>query len=255
MRVAITRGISPRMDRCELTHVERQEIDLERAIAQHQSYETLLEDLGCEVRCLRASPDLPDSVFVEDTAVVMDEIAIITRPGAPSRQAEIPEITAELALHRPMAQITVPGTLEGGDILVMDRRVIVGLSSRTNACGARQAADILRPFGYEVVTVPIEKCLHLKSAVTRVATDTILVNRAWIDAGAFTGETRIIDVDPAEPFAANALQIGESVVFPAAYPRTADRLNQAGIRVRPIDVSEILKAEGGVTCCSLVFEA
>ncbi len=253
MRVAITRGVSPSIDRCELTHVERQTIDPARAAAQHEEYERTLERLGCEVRRLPESADLPDSVFVEDTAVVLGEIAIITRPGAASRQAEIPEITAALSLHRPMAQITAPGTVEGGDVLVVGRKVYVGQSSRTNSCGVRQVADILRPFGYEVTPLPIVNCLHLKSAATRVAKDAFLVNREWIDAVVFSKE-RLIDVDPTEPFGANALLIGERVIYPTAYPRTADRLAKAGIRVTPVEVSEILKAEGGVTCCSLVFE-
>jgi dimethylargininase len=234
--------------------MERQPIDPARASAQHAEYERTLERLGCEVRRLPESADLPDSVFVEDTAVVLDEIAIIARPGAASRQAEIPEMTAALSLHRPMAQITAPGTVEGGDILVIDRRVYVGLSSRTNACGLRQIVDILRPFGYEVTPVPIARCLHLKSAATRVAKDAVLINREWIDVDAFPKDLRLIDVDPLEPFGANALLIGERVIHPAVYTRTADRLARAGIRVATVDVSEILKAEGGVTCCSLVFE-
>jgi len=242
------------MGRCELTHLERHEIDVDRAAAEHDRYEALLRELGCEVRSLPAAPDLPDSVFVEDAAIVLDELAIITRPGAESRRCEIPAIAAALALHRQMAQIVVPGALEGGDVLVIDRKVYTGMSSRTNSCGIRQLADFLRPYSYAIVPVPVSACLHLKSAVTRVAADSLLINRHWVHPDAFPRAMRRIDVDPEEPFAANALWIDDRVIYPAAFPRTMERLRAAGIDVAPIDVSEIAKAEGGVTCCSLVFE-
>ncbi len=254
MRIAITRQVSPSIGRCELTHVERQEIDYRAAVRQHGEYERLLAKLGCEVRSLPAASDLPDSVFVEDTAVVLQEIAVITRPGADSRKAEIPSVAAAIALHRPMAQIVVPGTLEGGDVLAVDRRVYVGMSTRTNASGVQQLSDILRPFGYTVCTVEIKSCLHLKSAVTRVAPDALLVNPLWVDRRELPDDLGRIEVDPAEPFAANALQVGDRVVYPAAHRRTVERLVAAGVRVDPIDISEISKAEGGVTCCSVIFD-
>jgi dimethylargininase len=253
VRVAITRRVSRNIGRCELTHLERAPIDVPAAAAQHQQYERCLADLQCEVVALPQEPDLPDSVFVEDTAVVLDELAIITRPGAASRRPETTAVAGALRPYRKLAHIREPGTLEGGDVLVVGRDVYVGLSARTNEDGFGQLRDVLTPLGYSVTPVRVEACLHLKSAVTRVGDDSLLINRSWVDGGLFTGR-RLIDIDPAEPFAANALRVGETVVYPAAYGRTGGRLRDAGFDVAPVDVTELAKAEGGVTCCSLILE-
>lgn len=253
MRVAITRGVSPSIGRCELTHLEREAIDFDVAREEHSRYERCLADLGCEVQNLPAEPELPDSVFVEDTAVVFDELALLTRPGAESRRPEIPGIAAALGRYRPLAHIAGPGTLDGGDVLVLDHEVFVGRSSRTNDEGVRQVRDILAPFGYAVTGVRVSGCLHLKSAVGRVAPDTLLFNRSWVDGTAF-GDMRFIDVDPGEPRAAGALLIADTVVYPERFKRTLERLDHAGIRTTTVKLSELAKAEGGVTCCSMVFE-
>jgi dimethylargininase len=253
MRIAITRAVSPGIGKCQLTHVERAGIDVAVASAQHREYERCLSALGCKVRTLPADPDLPDSVFVEDAAVVLDEVAVIARPGAESRRAETGTVAGALRPHRALAAIGGPGTLDGGDVLVVGRTVYVGLSGRTNANGFEQFRGIVEPLGYAVSPVPVTGCLHLKSAVTRVAPDRLLINRRWIDPENFRGLS-LLDVDPAEPFAANALLVGETVVFPAAFPRTRGAMERTGIRVTAVDVSEIAKAEGGVTCCSLIFE-
>jgi dimethylargininase len=253
LRVAITRKVSPAIGRCELTYLAREPIDAEAADRQHRAYERCLAGLGCSLVSLPAEPGLPDSVFVEDTAIVLDELAVVTRPGAVSRRAETASVAAALAPWRPLVQLEPPGTLDGGDVLVAGRRVYVGRSFRSDGIGHGQLRDLLAPRGYTVFPVPVRGCLHLKSAVTALSADRLLVNRSWVEAALFEGWS-IIDVDPAEPHAANALQVGGKVLFPAAFARTRERLEQAGIDVVTVDVSEIAKAEGAVTCCSLVFE-
>jgi dimethylargininase len=250
--IAITRQVSPGIGRCELTFLAREAIDARVAAAQHREYEACLAALHCEVRSLPPELGLPDSVFVEDTAIVLDRLAIIARPGAESRRGETRAVAAALEPHRELVHIAPPGTLDGGDVLVVGRSVHVGLSRRSNENGFEQLRDFLTPLGYTVTPVCIEGCLHLKSAVTQVGHDTLLINRHWVDESAFAG-IGLIDVDPAEPSAANALLAGDTVVFPAAFERTRERLSKAGIDVVAVDVSEIAKAEGGVTCCSLIF--
>jgi dimethylargininase len=250
--VALTRDISPALAECELTHLAREPIDVERARRQHEAYERALAGLGCAVRRLPAGADMPDSVFIEDVAVVLDEVAVVTRPGAASRRAETPAVADALAAYRPLARIEAPGTLDGGDVLVVDRTVFVGRSARTNAVGIGQLRGALAPFGYTVQAVVVHRCLHLKTAVTCVGDGRLLINREWVPADAFAG-WELIDVYPGEPFAANALRVGGAVLYPDAFPRTRARLEARGIRVVPVPADELAKAEGGVTCCSLVF--
>jgi dimethylargininase len=254
MIIAITRQVSPSIGRCELTHIRREPVDPERAAAQHRDYEKALAGLGCRIIRLPAEPDLPDSVFVEDTAVVLEELAVVTRPGAASRRAETSSVASVLAEHRRVVKIQAPGMLDGGDVLVLGRRVLAGLSTRSNREGIEQLRALLAPHAYAVEAIPVSRCLHLKSAATQVAPDAVLLNPGWVDASTFASH-RIIEIDPAEPQAANALRIGDTVVYPAAFPRTAGRLERAGIRLRTVDVSELAKAEGAVTCCSLILKA
>ena len=252
MLVAITREVSPSFDRCELTHLAREAININVAKAQHRQYENCLADLGCAIHRLPVEPEMPDSVFVEDTAIVLDELAIITRPGAESRIAETPSVAKALEVHRRLYHIEPPGTIDGGDVLCVDRTLYVGLSSRSDKSGIEQLCGFVAPFSYAVEPVKMQGCLHLKSAVTRVGRNTLLVNRAWVDVGAFAGMD-LVDVDPTESMGANALLIGEVAVYPTAYARTRERLEDRGIAVRTVDVSELAKGEGGVTCCSLIF--
>lgn len=254
MLMALTREISAALQGCELTHLPRVPIDLDRARAQHAAYEWALVEAGCTVRRLDSGPDMPDAVFVEDIAVVLDEGAVICRPGAESRRAETPLVVEALARHgHPLQQIQAPGTLDGGDVLVIGRQVFVGSSARTNRAGIDQLNGILAPAGYTVRAVPVHGCLHLKSAVTAVAPDTVLINREWVPADAFAGLS-LVDIDPQEPYAANALAIADAVLYPTSFPRTRKRLEGRGLRVRSVDVDELQKAEGAVTCCSLIFE-
>jgi dimethylargininase len=232
--------------------MERAPIDLDLAISQHRCYEQCLESLGCAVVRLPPEPDLPDSVFVEDCAVVLDELAIIARPGAPSRRPETARVADALAEFRELAWIDAPGTLDGGDVLIVGREIYVGRSERTSDGGLRQLVALTEPLGYEVIPVPVEGCLHLKSGVGRIGPRSLLINRDWIPATPFRG-VDLVDIDPSEPRAAGALLIGETVIYPVRFPRTRARLERAGVRVRPVGVSELAKAEGGVTCMSLVF--
>jgi dimethylargininase len=249
--LALTREVSPALARGELTYLARQPIDLARARAQHHRYEACLSQLGCAVLRLPAEPDLPDSVFVEDAALVLDEVAVLTRPGAASRRDEVPSVGAALAPYRALEAIEAPATLDGGDVLVLGRTVHVGLSSRSDAAALSQLGALLTPRGYEVRGIRVEGCLHLKSAVTPVGPDTVLLHPGWVRKEEFAG-WQVLEVDPAEPFGANALLVGETVLYPAEHPRTADRLRAAGVAVLPVEASELAKAEGAVTCCSLL---
>jgi len=249
---AVTREVSPSLGRCELTHLERTPIDLGMARAQHAWYEAVLESLGCSLVRLPADPELPDSVFIEDTAIVLDEVAVLTRPGAPSRQAETAAVARALELHRPLLRLEAPATLDGGDVLVLGRTLFVGLSSRSNPEAVDQLGRLLRPHGYAVKGVRVSGCLHLKSAVTRAGEDRLLANPAWVDPGAF-GDWRVLEVDPGEPCAGNVLTVEGQVVSPDCFPRTRRRLEAAGLTVHLVDMEELQKAEGAVTCCSLVF--
>ena len=251
--VAITRLVSPAIDRCELTHLERIPIDLKRALAQHHRYAEALKSMGVEIISLPAQPDLPDSVFVEDAAVVLDECAIITRPGADSRKPETDSVARALAPYRILYTIQAPATLDGGDVLVIGRRLWVGLATRSNHSAIDQMRTFLEPYGYTVSSIPVTGCLHLKSAVTQVAEDTLLINPSWVDQADLPG-MKFIEVDPSEPNAANALLVGGKVIYQPAYPKTLHRLEAAGIHPLLMDQSELAKAEGALTCCSLIFK-
>jgi dimethylargininase len=252
--IALTREVPASIARCELTHLERCSIDLERTRQEHALYQRTLADLGCDVRQLPANDELPDSVFVEDTVVALDEISVLTRPGAVSRRPEVAAMQDALRSLRPsppLARIEAPGTLDGGDVLVLDKEIVVGLSARTNSEGASSLARHVQSLGYRVRTVAVEGCLHLKSAVTRVGPGTLLANPRWVDLAAFPG-WQIVESDPGEPFAANALWFGGAVVHAAEFPATRTRLERAGCDVISVPAGELAKAEGGVTCCSVI---
>lgn len=249
---ALTRAVSPRIADGELTHLERHPIDVDAARAQHAAYARALEMLGCEVHEVDAAPEYPDSVFIEDIAVVFDEIAVITRPGAESRRGETLAVERALAPLRPLAHIAAPGTLDGGDVLVVGKRVFVGRTGRTNDEGVAQLRTALSPFGYTVEAVDVTGCLHLKTAVTAVDDLTVLVNPAWIAADALSGLERM-EVDPDEPMGANIVRVGDRLLYGASYPRTLARLRARGHAPLCVDASELAKAEGAVTCCSLII--
>jgi dimethylargininase len=251
---AITRAVSPSINRCELSYLDRMEIDLVKAREQHQGYEDALRAMGLEVISLPPEPDLPDSVFVEDPAIVLDELAVLARPGAPSRRRETETIASALKPFRKLEFIAAPATLEGGDVMRVERTLYVGASARSNAEGAEQLADILRPFGYAVKRVGISGCLHLKSACTYLGGGIVLANRDWVDIEALDG-LGFIDVAPQEPHAANVLTHNGAALLPDCFPATAETVSSLGLKIIPLNISELRKAEAGVTCSSLVFQA
>ncbi len=237
---------------CELTHASRMPIDVAAAAAQHEEYERTLASLGCTIVRLPLEPDMPDSVFIEDTAVVLDDIAIIMRPGAEPRRREVPRVEETLKAHRLLAHIEPPGTMDGGDVLAVGRTVFVGASTRTNADGIDQLRRIVEYFGYAVREVPVARCLHLKSAVTAASDSVLVVDRQLVAADAFEGFD-LIGVDPSERGAANVVRVDGDLVVAAGFPRTRDRLEMRGFTVLAVEVGELAKAEGAVTCCSLIF--
>lgn len=252
--IALTRHVSPAIAACELTHLDRVDLDWQVARAQHQAYVNLLQKLGCEVHQLPAEENLPDCVFIEDTALVLPEVAVMTRPGAASRQPEVPAVEATLADFRPICRIDSPGALDGGDVLRVGRDLYVGRSTRTNSNATEQLQKKLDPFGYRVHPVEFRGCLHLKSAVTQVDTNVLLYNPDWMDPFE-TEELEWWAVDSHEPFAANAVFFGDKILYAEDFPRTRDFLSDCGVEVHTVDVSELAKAEGAVTCCSLLFKA
>ncbi len=250
--VALMRDVPATLARCELTFREREPIDLGRATAQHAAYAGLLRSMGVEVVELTADATLPDCCFVEDVAVVLDEVALLTMPGAPSRRGEIPAVERALARFRPLERTRLPATLEGGDVLRVGRRLFVGRSGRTNEAGIARLAAIAEPLGYRVVPVTVTGCLHLKSAVTALDDERVLANPEWIDLAPFAG-LGVVPVAAGEPDAANVLRAGGVIVAHPGFPRTVETVLGLGYAVRPLDVSEFLKAEAALTCKSLLF--
>jgi dimethylargininase len=249
---AVTRDINSAMGNCELTFLPRSDIDVGRERQQHQQYQSALSEMGCAVLTVPTAPGLPDSVFIEDTALVLDEVAVLCRPGAASRRAEVAGVESVLRQYRDLVSIQAPGTLDGGDLLVVGKIIYAGLSTRSNKSGIEQLQRIVADYGFSVVSVETTECLHLKSAVSEVAPGLLLINPEWIERSLFE-EYELLDVDKEEAHGANALLIGRDLIYPTSFPRTADKLIARGIDVTLVDLSELQKAEGAVTCCSLIF--
>jgi dimethylargininase len=256
MLIAVTRAVSSTLAQCELTHRPRDPINVSNAITEHACYEEALRSLGATVVRAPPEPDLPDAVFVEDTALALDEVAVITRPGAPTRRREVESMAKTLSAYKPLLRIQSPGTLDGGDVLRVGRKLYVGLSSRTNHEGVSQLEALLNKWDYDVIRVQVTGCLHLKSAVTQVGEDLLLINPLFVRPECFA-PIETISVAPAEAHGANALWISRAgaVIYATHYPETAERLHGAGVRVVTVPSTELAKAEGGVTCCSVLFEA
>jgi len=219
---------------------------------QHQAYCRTLVDLGVTVETLPALDGYPDAYFVEDPAIITEEVAIVNRPGATSRRGEAQAIASAVAQHRPVARIEAPGTLEGGDVLFVGKQVYVGLSARTNRAGVAQLADILAPHGYSVQGVPVEAGLHLKSSVSLVAPDTLLVGPPLASTDAWNGLRRLL-VPPEEDYAANALWINDHLLMAKGFPATRELLDGLGLPIIEMEVSEARKMDGGLSCMSLRF--
>jgi dimethylargininase len=254
MLTAITRAVSPNLSDCQLEHLERQPIDVQRAANQHRAYEACLRELGARVISLPAAVECPDGVFVEDPALVLDEVAIVTRMGAEARRPEAESLAEAVARFREVRRLREPATLEGGDVMRIGKTLYVGWSRRTNRAGIEQLSELIAPFGYRVVAVDVSGCLHLKSACCYLGGDRILANREWFDHTALSG-FNILDVPPAEPRAANVLRIGDAVLIPKVFKWTAEVLSVNGYQPRLVDTTELMKAEAGVTCMSLLFDA
>jgi dihydropteroate synthase len=250
--VALTREPALSLDACELTYRERKPIDAARAARQHRAYCDTLRACGAQVITLPRIDELPDSVFVEDTAIVLDELVVLTRPGVESRLAEVEAIEPEIArIRRKIVRIEPPATLEGGDVMRVGRALFVGLSTRTNWEGFTALRELVKPHGYHLYPIMLFDCLHLKTGCTALNNHTILANPDFVDMDSFGCE--VLLVDEAEPFAANVLRVGNSLCVSNKFPRTARMLAERGFDVRKVNVSEFAKAEGGLTCMSLLF--
>jgi dimethylargininase len=250
---ALTRAVSPTLASCELTWLAREKIDLQRAIEQHHAYEGALTELGLRIISLPAEPELPDATFVEDPLVVFDELAIVTRMGAASRRGESESLASAISAFRQLRRLREPATLEGGDVLRSGRDVFVGLTTRTNEAGIAQFRAELEPFGYRVHAVEVRGCLHLKSACCSIGDDTVLANKDWLDVAPFRN-FRIVSVAQDEPGAANVLRVGDTVLMPSCFPHTEEIMRQEGLKIRTVDISELIKAEAAITCSSVIFD-
>ena len=257
MPLAFTRAVSPRIVECALTHLDRQPIDPNLAARQHEAYEQALKDAGYDVVRLPYLAEDPDAVFVEDTALLLGEHAIITRPGAASRANEVFSTAVGLTPHFNIHYLSA-GTLDGGDVLRIENTLYVGQSSRTDMTGTQALEAVVSPLGYWVVPVEMDCCLHLKTAATFAGLDdegvpTVVINDEWVDPGHFDG-VEFLYVPDDEPFAANVVRAGERIIMAAGNPRTTALLRHCNFVVDVVDLSELQKAEAGGTCMSLLSD-
>ena len=220
------------------------------AFAQHTQYAQALRNAGLNAIILDPLPAFPDAYFVEDVAVVVPEVAVIARPGAVARRGEEAFIEPVLAQHRRIARIVDPATLDGGDVLVAGRRVLVGLTDRTNTEGARQLHEILSPHGYQVAAIPVSAGLHFKSSVNLVGEDALLVTREFAHHDVLAGFRRIV-VEEGDEYSANVLWVNDRILVPTGYPRTRSLLEPLERLIVELDMSEMRKMDGGLTCLSL----
>lgn len=250
--LALTRRPGSDLNGGELAHKPRVSVDAELAAEQHRAYCTSLAELGARVVVLPPLEECPDAVFVEDTALVLDEVAVLTRPGAASRQPEVGAIEEALTPYRTLVRLSAPATLDGGDLLRVGKTIFAGESARTNRAGRETLGNLVERYGYRVVGVPLHDCLHLKSAVCALDAERLLVNPAWLDAKSFPDFEKI-EVDPSEPFGGNILLANDRVLTLASAPRTAEKLDALGLDVLRVDLSEFEKMEGSLTCLSLLL--
>ncbi|HOL18263.1 MAG TPA: arginine deiminase family protein [Bacillota bacterium] len=227
--------------------------DYDKAILQHREYIRVLQSCGVEVKILPPDEDYPDSCFVEDPAVVTEKMAIITNPGAPSRNGETIAIKRALEEFFDIFEyIRAPGTLEGGDVMRVENHFYIGLSNRTNAAGANQFINIVSQYGFEGSVVPLKKMLLLKTGVNYIGDNTLLVAGEFIEHPQFCEFNQIV-VDEDEMYAANCIRINDYVVMPAGFPKTEAKLVEAGFLIKKVHMSEFQKIDGGLSCLSLRF--
>lgn len=251
---AITHKVSSRISECELTFVERRPIDYDRSKQQHDSYEALLRRLGASVKSLSENDQFPDACFVEDTAIVLDELAVMCSMGVSSRRGEISLLTRELSQYRDIKHISLPATIEGGDVLRVGRQIFVGESKRTNKAGVRALIEMLEPFGYNITPVPTKLGLHFKSGCTAIDDETLFLNPEWIDTKPLKG-FKLLTTPSQEPASANVLRVGNTVCLQSDFPRAIDLIRGVVENVETLDMSELRKAEAGITCSSIIFES
>lgn len=254
MLFGITHVVSPNIGDCALTFIDREPLDWRLSIQQHGAYSDLLRKCGVIVEELTGNEVSPDCCFVEDTAIVVDELAVITSMGTHLRRRETPLIKQALSRYRETIEIKLPALIDGGDVLRMGRNVFVGQSSRTNEEGADALRQALEPFGYKVTTVLVKNCLHLKTACSALDDQTLIVNKKWVETDHFKNFKQVATPD-SEPWSANVLRIGETLCLASGFPRTLDLVSQEFGNIEILDISEFQKAEAGLTCLSLIFES
>lgn len=252
--IAITHLPSPNMQQGERTFAGDDVVDNALALRQHGAYRDALRSCGANVVVLDIYRSMPDCVFVEDTALVLDELAVMMSPGAESRRGEPIGIEPTLREHRSIERVSLPATIDGGDIVRAGRDLYVGRSPRTNAAGIESLRQIVQRYGYTVTAVPVRGCLHLKTACSALPDGRFLVNDGWIDASVLP-TTKLIQVPDGEQWSGDVLAIGDRIIASDAFPETLMLLESAAAAVIPVSVSEYAKVEGGVTCLSLVFRA
>jgi len=253
MITAVTRPTGSELLDCELTHIDRMPIDVERACVQHDDYLDVLRSLRVDLIELPRLVGHPDAVFVEDTALVLDEAAILLRPGAESRQGEVPSMAAVLEQYRECLEMAAPATLDGGDVIVFGRRILVGETTRSNEVGIRALGDLVASLGYSVEGVPVEGVLHLKSAATVVDDETLIVYPDYVDL-TFLG-AKLLEAHPDEPQGANVVRIGDTLLADASAPKTLATLAEHEDNIIEVHVDEFAKAEGAISCKGVIFSA
>ena len=252
MLAVLTHLPSPALQECELTFIESEPINIEKAIREHGNYCRMLADCGARIFTLDSNIALPDSVFVEDPIIVFDEVAVLTSMGVASRRKESEALERFFRRYREVKKISLPAKIEGGDVLKIGRRIYVGESPRTNKLGFQELCAILEPLGYEVTSVPVTGCLHLKTGCTALDEKTLLINPDWVDEAPFRGY-RLVKTLSGEPFGANVLPLLDTICMNGAFPRTIDLVKSLGYKVVSTDITEFVKAEAGLTCMSVPF--
>ena len=250
--IALTHIPSPNMQACERTFVPHAPIDHALALTQHAAYCEALRKCRANVVTLDVNSHQPDSTFIEDTAIVLDEVAVLCSMGAASRRDEPAAIEPILRAYREVVRVEPPAAIEGGDVLRVGRTLFVGQSCRTNAAGIAVFAAIAGRYGYRIAAVPVRACLHLKTACTALPDGRLLTNPAWIDVSALAGH-ELTHVPDEEPWGANTVLVRDKMLLAAAHVQTAELIRRLGFAVQPINLSEFAKAEGGVTCLSLLI--
>lgn len=253
MLSALTRGVSRTIGDCKLTFMEREQIDVTEATRQHEAYKQCLTEMGVQITSLDLLPEAADAVFIQDTAVVVDEVAVMATMGVRCRAREVESVAEILSSHRPLKRLSPPATLEGGDVVQVGRTLYVGDSGRTNREGIRQLSEILAPYDYEVRPVGVRGCLHLSTGCSYLGRGLMLLNPVWVDAGAFP-QFAILEVPETESWAANTIAVGDTVLIASAFERTRALVEEHGFNVITTDISELQKAEGALTCMSLMFD-